>query len=264
MKHFETIQAEFNGSVVTLWLARPEVHNALNTIMIREILLFFTDLEEMQHIRMVIIRGKGLSFCSGADLREMKNSISLDPKENLKQSKELSDLFAAIFSSSKVVVAAVHGNVFGGGNGLVAAADLAYGTKETRFALSETRVGMAAASITPYLMLKCPTSLLKELIFTARDFSGAEAAGYGLLNQTFDSSQSLELFLGGLITNIQKNGQVAISASKRLVNNLALKRWSQEMEQIPEILANIRISPEAQEGFSAFLEKRKPKWTINQ
>ena len=260
MEKYPTIHSEFDGALVTLWLSRPEVHNALNSSMIGEIRQFFAQMEGMEQIRIVLIRGEGNSFCSGADLREMKNSLSLDFAENLKECRQLSNLFSSIFNSSKVVIAAVHGNVFGGGNGLVAAADLAFGTNDTRFALSETRIGMAAASISPYLMLKIKSSDLKELVFTARDFTAVEAVRYGLLNQSFDSTEEMELHLTRMIANLKKNGKMAISASKSLINNLAIQGWSEQMEQIPELLANIRISPESQEGITSFLEKRKPNW----
>ncbi len=260
MEKYQTIHTEFNETLVTLWLSRPEVHNALNSGMIAEIRHFFTLLEGMPQIRMVVIRGEGTSFCSGADLREMKDSLSLDPAENLKESKELFNLFSTIFNSSKVVIAVVHGNIFGGGNGLIAAADLAFGTIDTRFALSETKVGMAAFSISPYLMLKIKSSVLKELIFTARTFTAEEAVENGLLNQSFGTMEELELHLTGLIANLMRNGILAISASKRLINNLAIQGWSKQLEQIPELLANIRVSPEAQEGMTAFLEKRRPNW----
>jgi len=262
MEKFQTIKIEFDGSVVTLWLSRPEVHNALNSTMTREIIQFFAALEEMNFIRMVVIRGKGPSFCSGADLREMKSAILLEPDENMRECQELSGLFASIFNSSKIVVAMVHGNVFGGGNGLVAAADLAFGTNECRFSLSETRIGMAAASITPYLLKKLSSSELKELVFTAREFTGTEAVRNGLLNQSYATTEELEIKMASLIHQIQKNGKTAMASSKKLINNLTMLAWSKQLEQIPELLAEIRISPEAQEGISAFLEKRKPNWEL--
>ena len=143
---------EIAGQVATLWLARPEVHNAINDIMISEISDFFTLMEENNEVRMIVVRGQGKSFCSGADLQWMKTSFSLSPDENVKECIELTDLFEQIFNNSKVVIGVVHGNTFGGGNGLVAVCDLAYCLAETKFSLSETRIGMAAASITPFML----------------------------------------------------------------------------------------------------------------
>jgi len=260
MENYLTIKTEIKEHVATLWLNRPEVHNALNDIMIREISSFFMRIEEDNELRIVVIRGSGKSFCSGADLLWMKKSFTLSPSENLKESLELSEMFKMIFNSSKIVIAVVHGNVYGGGNGLVAVCDLAYCQANSRFSLSETRIGMAASSITPYLLLKVSAIDLKELIFTARNFSGEEAFNYQLVNQSFASSIEMELHLEGVITQIVSNGRLAIMESKKLINQLTEKLLAGNKEQIPELLARIRVSPEAQEGFSAFLEKRKPKW----
>ena len=148
--NYQNIEVELDGSVATLWLSRPEVHNALNAEMIREISGFFLWAEDKLEIQAVVVMGRGKSFCAGADLQWMKDAINLDRDENLKESEELSSMFKSVFESSKIVVAAIHGNVYGGGNGLAAACDLAFSTTDARFSLSETKIGMAAASITPY------------------------------------------------------------------------------------------------------------------
>ena len=260
MEIYQTIHPEFDGPVATLWLSRPEVHNALDQFMIREIGSFFSDAEKMTELRFVIIRGRGKSFCSGADIQWMKNAFSLDTAENLKECRELSQMFSTIFESSKIVLAAVHGNVFGGGNVLVAVCDLAYCLESSRFCLSETRIGMAAATITPYLLQKIKASDLKELIFSAKSIRGEEAVRYGLVNQSFPSMEAMDRSLNELIAQMLGNGKLAQTASKRLINKITFLHMSGEMEKIPELLANIRVSPEAREGFNAFLEKRKPHW----
>ena len=260
MENYLTVKTEIKEHAFTLWLDRPEVHNALNDIMIREIASIFTQIEEDRMPRIVVIRGSGKSFCSGADLTWMKNSFNLSEEENLKESLELSNMFNVIFNSSKVVIAAVHGNVFGGGNGLVAACDFAYCVANSKFSLSETRIGMAAASITPYLLQKVHASDLKELIFTAKNFTAEEAVKYQLINQSFPTPEEMESHLHELISGILINGRQAIIESKRLINQLTEKLGNENMEQIPNLLARIRVSTEAQEGFSAFLEKREPKW----
>jgi methylglutaconyl-CoA hydratase len=260
MENFLTVKPEYTGLVVTLWLARPDVHNALNDIMIREIIAFFKAIEENDDVRIVIIRGEGKSFCSGADLQWMKNAFTLSGEENLKESEELSGMFGIIFNSSKIVIGAVHGNIFGGGNGLVAVCDLAYCMTNSRFSLSETRIGMAAASITPYLLHKVKGSDLKELIFSAKVFDGDDAVKYGLINQSFSTLEMLDQHLKNTIDQMLSNGRLALVASKRLINRLTGIAMAEEIKHIPALLAQIRVSPEAQEGFSAFLERRKPQW----
>jgi len=260
MEAYKTIETAVNNHVVTLWLARPEVHNALDNIMILELSTFFKAIEDDSEISLIVIRGRGKSFCSGADLNWMKRAFSLTAPENLQESKALSDLFNLIYTSRKIVIAVVHGNVFGGGNGIVAACDLAYCTDTTKFSLSETRIGMAAVSITPYMLKKVRPADLKALIFSARSFNGQEAVNYGLLNQSFSSPEDMELYLNSMISTILANGKLALIESKRLINRLTDQAISEEMLQIPDLLARIRVSPEAQEGFSAFLEKRNPRW----
>ncbi len=260
MDQYKTIVTVLNGQVATLWLARPQVHNALNDIMILEISDFFSKIENDNAIRLILIRGQGKSFCSGADIGWMKQAITLPKEENINESKALSKMYSLLFNSSKIVIAAAHGNVFGGGCGLVAACDLAYCVADAGFALSETRIGLAAASITPYLLNKVPPSVLKELIFSARSFDGTTAARYGLINQAFESAEAMELYLNEIIKDILANGLQALTESKKIINRLTEGPKRDVMAEIPELLAHMRISNEAQEGFSAFLEKRKPKW----
>ena len=260
MEKYQTLNTEITEQIVTLWLARPEVHNALDATMIREISAFFTQIEENNDVRIVIIRGMGKSFCSGADLAWMKKSFTLNDEENLKESKALSNMFNLIFNCTKVVIGAIHGNVFGGGVGIVAACDLAYCVDTSKFSLSETRLGMAAASITPYLLHKIHPSDLKELIFTAKAFDGNEAEKYKIISQSFANQGNMDIYLNSLVKNILSNGKLAIAASKQLINQLTEKAVTEKVDLIPDLLARIRVSPEAQEGFSAFLEKRKPQW----
>ena len=260
MEIYTTIVPKIAGQVATLWLARPEVHNALNNIMIREIADFFTLMEENNEVRIIVIRGQGKSFCSGADLQWMKASFSLSPDENINECISLTELFEQIFNSTKVVIGVVHGNTFGGGNGLVAVCDLAYCLDETKFSLSETRIGMAAVSITPFMLNKVAASVLKELIFTARVFNGCEAASFGLINQAFASNNELEMHLIRVTDAMLANGKNGLIESKKLINKLIIDSMTAELKKIPALLAKIRVSPEAQEGFSAFLEKRKPNW----
>ena len=263
MDNFQTINIELNGPSVTLWLARPEVHNALNNKMIHEISSFFSQLEEIEEVRFVVIRGHGKSFCSGADLQWMKNAFHLSNEENLKESEALSKMFASIYHSSKVVTAMVHGNVFGGGNGLVAVCDIAYGVSNSCFSFSETKIGMVAATIAPYMLLKMRSTNLKELIYSARGFDGAEAVRLGLLNQSFATIDAMERYVNEFLLQMEANGKEAIQASKQLINKLNMHQMSEELEKIPALLAHIRVSAEAQEGFSAFLEKRKANWQDN-
>ena len=250
-----------SGNFCELSLNRPKVNNALNPSMMRKVIRFFRQIENDDAVRVIIVRGEGSSFCAGADLVWMKKSANLSEKENLEEAELLSEFFAVLKNSSKVTIAIAYGNVFGGGNGLVAACDLSYGLNNTRFSLSETRLGLVAATISPYMLQRLSQSVYKELVFTAREFNGIEAAQMGLLNKSFKTRDELEFFLKQTVDRILKGGPMSIVGSKRLINSLTSPEIAHEItKQIPQLLADVRVSSEAREGFAAFLEKRKPNW----
>jgi len=258
---FKTIQIKINGVVATLWLNRPEKHNALNPEMMQDVIGFLKEVETDESIRVIVLRGRGKSFCAGADLQWMLASSKLSEEENLAEAHLLSTFFAAVHHSSKVTIGIPHGNIFGGGVGLIAACDFAYGLNDSVFSLSETRIGMIAASISPYMLHKLNQSVYKELVFTARRFNGAEAEKMGLLNRSFESEEEMNEHLDNTLKLLVGAGPRALIGSKQLINELIdpAKAVSAK-EHIPELLAAVRITDEAHEGFSAFLEKRKPNW----
>lgn len=259
--NYKNIAISIENYTAILWLNRPERHNALNPDLMRETIDFFSSVEDDETIRFVVIRGKGKSFCAGADLNWMKDSANLSDDDNLKDSQLLTDFFAAIYHCSKVVIGIGHGNIFGGGNGLLAVSDFAYGLNNARFSLSETRLGLIAATITPYMLNKLHPSVYKELIFTARSYNGEEASKIGLLNRSFERMETLEAYLGETIDQMLKAGPKSLIGSKKLIHDLLnTQDIDKELSRIPKILADVRVTEEAKEGFAAFLEKRKPKW----
>lgn len=259
---YKTIDVQLEGKVAHLWLNRPERHNALNLELMREVVHFFKTVEADSQVQTVVLRGRGASFCAGADLNWMKQSAKLSEAENVAESEVLSRFFATVYNSQKIVISVVHGNCFGGGVGLAAASDLVFAPFDTRFSLSETKLGLAAASITPYLLKRISPSVLKELVFTARHFDGVEALKNGLVNDAFETCELTEAHLQEVLNQISKNGPQALRVAKKLINNLIdVELEKQTLEEIPALLARLRVSSEAREGFSAFLEKRKPNWT---
>ena len=262
MSTYKTIDVQLEGKVAHLWLNRPERHNALNLELMREVVHFFKTVEADSQVQTVVLRGRGASFCAGADLNWMKQSAALSEADNLAESEELSHFFATVYRSSKLVVSLVHGNCFGGGVGLAAASDLVFTTIDALLSLSEAKLGLAAASITPYLLKRISPSVLKELVFTARHFDGEEASKNGLANSVFETVELAEVHLQQVLAQIANNGPAALVAAKRLINSLTdVEAQQQTLSEIPALLARLRVSPEAREGFAAFLEKRKPNWT---
>ena len=259
--NYKTIEISTRNEVVTLWLNRPDKHNALNPHLIREVIHFFREIENNSGVRIIVLRGKGASFCAGADLNWMKESAVRGEEENLKDSQLLSDFFSTIYHSSKITIAVVNGNSYGGGNGLIAACDLSYGLHNCRFSLSETRLGLIAATITPLMLQRLQPAVYKSLVFTAMPFNGTEAKEFGLLNQVFETNTILDIYLDKVMDAMLKGGPNALSGSKQLINDLLDPAKSDEVKRnIPQILASIKVTDEAREGFAAFLEKRKPNW----
>jgi methylglutaconyl-CoA hydratase len=260
-QNYKNINVEVDGHVATLWLNRPEKHNALSLDLLNEVTNFFHRVDVDDNIRIIIIRGQGKSFCAGADISWMKQSAALSEEANLSESKVLSRFFETIFNSLKVTIAVVHGNAFGGGCGLVSVCDLAYTSQGARFSLSETRLGLIAATITPYMLMKLPMPVYKEMVFTAKKFDGEEAEKSGLVNRNFESSAELEQHLNTTIKEILKGGPESLSGSKKMINGvMQTASVKEKLKEVPEILAKVRVSAEAKEGFKAFLEKRKPNW----
>ena len=261
MEKYQTITVKPEGKTLNLWLNRSEVHNALNRQLIVELHQFFQWAEEQPDFRFVVIRGNGKSFCAGADLNWMKESASLSETENLEDSRLLTEMLMAIYRSSKVVIGAAHGNVFGGGTGLLAACDMVYTVSNARFSLSETRLGLVAASITPFLLKRMKPSRLKELIFSGRHFNGDEAHENGLADRVFESVEEMDRFILLLLEQMLKGGPRAVVLSKQSINDLSDgTAMGENMKRMPKLLAEVRVTPEAQEGITAFLEKRTPDW----
>lgn len=259
--HYETIAFEKEGKILNLWLNRPDHHNALNRRMVQEMTTFFRNLEDARDIRVVMLRGKGKSFCAGADLKWMQSSIELSADNNLQETRELSGMFEAIYRSRKIVIALAHGNIYGGGNGLLAACDLVYCLDNCSFSLSETRIGLVAATISPYLLHRISPARLRELVLTARRFDGREAEETGLVNRCFPDVAEMEQHALRQAEAIMDGGPHSISTSKRLINQLSDYRFPTGIhDMMAKILAETRTSREAQEGMTAFLEKRKPDW----
>lgn len=261
MKDYQNIEVVAANYTATLWLNRPERHNALNPDLMRETIHFFNEIENDESVRFVIIRGRGKSFCAGADLNWMKDSAGLSPEKNLNDSQLLTDFYSTIYNSKKVTIGIGHGNVFGGGNGLLAVCDMAYGLVNSNFSLSETRLGLIAATITAYMLQKLQASVYKELIFTAKPFDGRDAEKIGLLNKNFEAMEELDIHLNQTIDLMLKAGPQSLIGSKMLINDLSDPSKSGDiLKKIPQILADVRVTEEAKEGFAAFLEKRKPNW----
>ncbi|MDA3906116.1 MAG: enoyl-CoA hydratase-related protein [Bacteroidales bacterium] len=260
MKNFETIQLEIKNEVGTIWLNRPEIHNAFNEIMIAELIEMFKEIKTLDEVRIVVLRGRGKSFCAGADLNWMRNVAKYSYKDNFAESLNLSNCFYEIYTCPKPTIALIHGAAIGGANGLLAACDFAYADENTTFSLSEVKIGIVPACISPYVTKRVGEYGSKELMLTGKRFKGEEAAYHRLVNKSLPGDK-LDEYLEEVIALLKTSGPKAMSHCKNLIYDISNKLTLQEaIGYTAKMIADIRASEEGQEGMSAFLEKRKPNW----
>ncbi len=257
---YKTLEIQNEASVLTIWLNRPEVHNAFDETMIDEIKQAFLCASKDDEVRVVVLRGKGKSFCAGADLNWMRNVSQYSFQENLKESINLSECFYAIYTCKKPTIALVHGAAMGGANGLLSACDMVLAHEETVFSLSEVKIGVIPACISPYIIKRVGEARSRELMLTGQRFKGPKAYEIGMVNYSL-SEQGMEEKLSELVKLLLTSGPKAVSQCKVLIEQVANHLTLEEAKEFTaEMIARIRMSEEGQEGMAAFLEKRKPRW----
>ena len=257
---YNTLYFELTDGVGIIWLNRPEIHNAFNEVMISELIDIFSEINKIEDIKIIVLKGKGKSFCAGADLNWMRNVANYSYEQNYAESLNLSKCFYAIYTCSKPTIARVHGAAIGGANGLLAACDFAYSDDTTVFSLSEVKIGIVPACISPYVTKRVGEYGSKELMITGKRFNGPEAEHHKLVNKSLPAAD-LDNHINSVIELLKTSGPKAMSQCKSLLFNIA-NEWSMEeaIDKTAEMIADIRQSEEGQEGMAAFLEKRKPNW----
>jgi methylglutaconyl-CoA hydratase len=264
MADYKTITCESEDQVTTVWLNRPEVHNAFNEVMISELIDCFMSIGKKEETRIVLLRGKGKSFCAGADLNWMKEVTEYGYEQNLRESLQLSNCFYSIYTCNKPTMAIVHGAAIGGANGLLAACDMAFCDEETTFSLSEVKIGVIPACISPYIVKRIGEFGARELMLTGRRIKGKEAEMMNLVNQSFPPGK-LEEHVASVINLLLTSGPAAMSRCKKLIFDVSNRLSLEEaLEYTARMIAEIRASEEGQEGMRAFLEKRTPGWIKKQ
>ncbi|TXH20021.1 MAG: enoyl-CoA hydratase/isomerase family protein [Chitinophagaceae bacterium] len=258
--NYETIEIELNQAVATIWLNRVDVYNAINQQMILELIKAVIDLNKDETVRVIVFRGRGKHFCTGADLNWMKNAANFTNEENLKESKTLAMCFHSIYHCSKPTIALVQGAVMGGGNGLMAACDFVYAMDDAYFALSEVKLGLIPATISPFIIKRIGEFNAKDLMLTARKIDVVTASEMRLINR-YGTSAEIEEQLKSTIHYLLAAGPNAINACKNLIYDVMnILKHNELTDYTASAIASIRKTEEAQEGMEAFLEKRKPYW----
>lgn len=258
---FNTIELEYaEKGFATLWLDRPEKNNAFNAEMIRELVLAIDQVQANKNLRFLLLRGRGKHFCAGADLAWMQQSAQLDFNANLNDARELAELMYSLYHLKLPTLAVVQGAAFGGAVGLVACCDMAIGAHDALFSLSEVRIGLAPAVISPFVVKAMGERAARRYAMTGERFSGERARELGLLSETYAAAE-LDDALHGWLDNLMLNSPQAMRASKDLLREASSASVTPALRRYTEnAIARIRVSPEGQEGLNAFLEKRKPRW----
>lgn len=257
---YKHITIDLGNGVGTLWLNRSQVHNAFNEEMILEII---DQLEALAHdpdCHVLIIRGKGPSFCAGADLNWMKAALHYTYEENLDESLNLSKCFYLIYTFPKPTIAIVHGAAIGGANGLLSPCDFVLAHAEAVFSLSEVKIGIIPACISPYVIKRIGEFPARALMLSGKRINGTYAEKIGLANFSGDDHE-VEAELKELLGQLLTSGPHAMAQCKQLVKDVA-NHWTLEeaYTNTAKMIAGIRRSEEGQEGMNAFLQKRKPNW----
>ncbi len=259
--NFQTIELEYSAKgFATLWLNRPEKNNAFNAEMIRELVLAIDEVQANKGLRFLLLRGRGKHFCAGADLAWMQQSAKLDFEANLTDARELAEMMYSLYHLQLPTLAVVQGAAFGGAVGLIACCDMAIGAHDAQISLSEVRIGLAPAVISPFVIKAIGERATRRYSMTGERFSGERARELGLLSETY-AADELDEALGSWLDNLMLNSPQAMRASKDLMREAGSASVSPALRRYTEnAIARIRVSPEGQEGLNAFLEKRKPNW----
>ncbi len=249
------------GPVARLRMQRPEVHNAFDAGLIAELTAALATLGADATVRVVVLEGDGASFSAGADLNWMRGMAKMSEAENREDSLALARLMRTLDELPKPTIARVQGAAFGGGVGLIACCDIAIGVPEAKFGLTEAKLGLLPAVISPYVIRTIGPRHARRYFASAEIFSAEEARRIGLLHEVVNAT-ALDTAVQRQIELLLKAGPVATAGAKALVRDvMAHDDGDRHDTDNAALIARLRVSPEGQEGLTAFLDKRKPSWT---
>jgi methylglutaconyl-CoA hydratase len=250
------------GVVARVTLTRPDVHNALNGALIGELRSTFTALarENPADLRAVVLAGDGPSFCAGAVVAWMRAAMSLDVEGNEQDAMAAADMFETLDTCPVPIIARVHGAALGGGMGLCAVSDLVVAEAGARFGFTETRLGILPAMISPFVIAKIGESNARALFPGGRRFDAVRAQRIGLVHEVVEGEEALDQSVASAIDDLLAAGPTAARAAKAIVREVRGLGHGSSKWHTARVIARQRVSAEAQEGFTAFFEKRRPAW----
>ena len=251
-----------NGAIRTITLSRPDVRNAFNDEVIAELKAAFEDAGQASDVRCVVLTAVGPAFCAGADLNWMRRMADYTRDENLADAACLAEMLRTLYECSKPTIARVQGDVFAGGVGLVAACDIAVSVDTATFCLSEVKLGLIPATISPYVVRAMGARASHRYFLTAERFDAIEAHRIGLVHEVV-TADALDAKVNELTQALVNASPNAVKACKQLVQDVANKDIDSALiARTVAGIADIRASAEGKEGVQSFLQKRKPNWLL--
>ena len=255
-----TLDIHIEGRVAKVFLNRPEVRNAFNDGVITELAETFTRLGQDPGVRVIVLGGHGKAFCAGADLNWMKSMAGYGWEDNRADATRLAEMLWAIYSCPLPVVGRLHGDCYAGGMGLAACCDVLVAAEGMHFCLSEARLGLLPATISPYVMRALGEQAARRYFITAERFSAAQARDMGFVHELV-APDALDAKVDEIVALLVANGPAAVKACKRLVQDFAGREITPNLRaETARRIADIRASDEGREGVQAFLNKREPAW----
>ena len=255
-----TLEVETRNHIGIIWFNRPEIRNALNDVVLKEVTASLKALEKDKSVRAVVLAGRGPAFCAGADLNWMKRAAGYTKAQNAKDAGGLASTLYTLHNLKKPTVARIHGPAYAGGMGFAAACDIAVASTEATFCLSETRLGLTPATISPYIVRAMGERAASRYFLTAERFDAAEAYRIGFVHE-ITPPEELDSTVNEILGHLLQAGPRALDESKKLIQLVGGTKLTPAVRnETVKRIAEARTSAEGKEGIASFLEKRKPKW----
>ena len=257
---FQALQIELSGPVATLWMNRPDLHNAFDETLIAELTAACVALNEDNDVRIVILAGRGKSFSAGADLNWMKRAANNGLDDNLNDARALARMLRTLAEMKKPTIARIQGAALGGGMGLAAACDIAVASTKAVFATSEVKFGIIPSAISPYVLRAIGARQAYRYFQSAERIDAHRALDIGLVHETVEPEQ-LDAKISDIVDSLLQGGPLSQAAAKDLIRTVNGRPINDTLvDDTAHRIAHLRATPEAREGIAAFLDKRQPSW----
>ncbi len=258
-EHFDTLAVAITPPFAFITLNRPDVKNAMNAQMVRDLIAAFEALHDRRDVRAVVLSGAEGTFCAGGDIKELAAAFQSGHPEALGDASALDHLLRLVNEAPQVVIAKVQGAAMGGGFGLVCVSDIAIASSDAKLGLPEVRLGLVPALISPYVIQRLGLTRARELMLTGRRFGAQEAEACGLVHEFCDVTE-IDGRINELLEQFRQCSPNALAACKQLIFAVADRPPEDTLEYRANLLTELRRSDDGMEGMLSFVQKRKPKW----